>query len=201
VAFIILRWLAITLGWPRSARHSAVWAAIELKSRVGSIFDIQSICIETSEFNKRVLADGSKWRPKTRETADHSLPYNVARALIDGDISIDSYSLKMITDPIAISLMEKTSVVEDPELTKLFPKHLANRVTVIMNSGERLISEVISGPGSVETPMTTMDFERKFRKMATSHLTVRAQDEVLDFVSSLQNRSDYEPLFNAMVSG
>lgn len=190
---------SLTKTFPTNGElHTAVWAAIELRNKVGSILEIQSICIETSEFNKRVLADGSKWCPETRETADHSLPYNVARALIDGDISVDSYSLKKITDPLVVALMERTSVVEDSALTKLFPKHLANRVTILLESGEKLVSEVITGPGSVETPMTTVEFERKFRKMATPHLSAHAQGQVLDFVSTLEQRSDYESLFTAM---
>ncbi|WP_262460162.1 MmgE/PrpD family protein [Alloalcanivorax balearicus] len=191
---------SLTKTFPTNGElHTAVWAGIELRNRIGEVSDIQSIRIETSAFNKRVLADGAdKWRPRTRETADHSLPYNVARALIDGDISIESYSPENITDPVAIALMDKTTVVVDPELTALFPKHLANRVTVTLKSGESLVSEVISGPGSVETPMTQAQFEAKFRKMAVPHLSEGAQESVLDFVSKLDQQSGYDSLFAAM---
>lgn len=81
------------------------------------------------------------------ETADHSLPYNVARALLDGDITVDSYRPEKIADPAAIALMDKVSVVEDPALTALFPRHLANRVCVTLMSGEQVVSEMITGPG------------------------------------------------------
>ncbi|MCG6538553.1 MmgE/PrpD family protein [Pseudomonas sp. KSR10] len=192
---------SLTKTFPTNGElHTAVWAGIELNKRIDDIFDIQAICIETSDFNKRVLADASdKWRPQTRETADHSLPYNVARALIDADISVDSYSLEKITDPLVISLMDKTIVVEDPKLTKLFPKHLANRVTVTLKSGEVLVSEIITGPGSLETPMTGKCFEKKFRKMAAPYLGEGAQNDILDFVSTLEQQSDYDALFAAMM--
>ncbi|MFT0138089.1 MmgE/PrpD family protein [Alcanivoracaceae bacterium MT1] len=194
---------SLTKTFPTNGElHTAVWAGIELRDRIRAVSDIQSILIETSAFNKRVLADGAdKWRPRTRETADHSLPYNVARALIDGDISIDSYSPENIADPIAIALMDRTSVVVDPALTDLFPRHLANRITVTLRSGEKLVSEVINGPGSVETPMTETQFEAKFRKMAAPHLSGESQEKVLDFVSKLDQQSGYAPLFAAMTGG
>ncbi|TBU79326.1 MmgE/PrpD family protein [Pseudomonas daroniae] len=191
---------SLTKTFPTNGElHTAVWAGIELSQRIGDISAVDSIRIETSEFNKRVLADGvDKWRPRTRETADHSLPYNVARALIDADISVESYSLEKITDPLVTRLMERTTVTEDPVLTQLFPNHLANRVIVKLRSGEALVSEVITGPGSVETPMTEADFENKFRKMAAPHLGKGAQQGVLAFVSTLDQQSGYDALFAAM---
>lgn len=191
---------SLTKTFPTNGElHTAVWAGIELRARIASLTDIESIRIDTSEFNKRVLADGDKWRPRTRETADHSLPYNVARSLMDGDITLESYATECITDPVAVTLMDKTTVHVDPALTALFPKHLANRVTVTLKSGETLVSEKVSGPGSVETPMTPAQFEGKFRKMAAPHLSRPSQDIVLDFVSTLERQSGYQALFDAMV--
>lgn len=190
---------SLTKTFPTNGElHTAVWAAIALRDRVGDVDDIGSILIETSEFNRRVLADPDKWRPATRETADHSLPYNVARALLDGDIGLGSYTPEKIGDPRALRLMDVTTVDEDARLTALFPNRLAKRVTVKLRSGERLTEEVLSGPGSVEQPMSDADFERKFRRMAGPHLTVDAQDAVLNFVATLGERTDYAALFDAM---
>ncbi|MBD9415284.1 MmgE/PrpD family protein [Pseudomonas sp. PDM16] len=195
--FAILR--SLTKTFPTNGElHTAVWAGIDLRARVADLDAIETIHIETSEFNRRVLADPEKWRPRTRETADHSLPYNVARALMDGDITLDSYAPEQIADPRAIALMSRTTVSEDPSLTRLFPRHLANRVTVKLATGEMVTCERISGPGSLETPMEDVDFERKFRRMASPHLGRLAQDAVLDFVSRLESRADYRTLFVAM---
>lgn len=190
---------SLTKTFPTNGElHTAVWAGINLSRKIDDLDAIHAIRIDTSEFNKRVLADASKWRPQTRETADHSLPYNVARALIDADISVDSYSPLKIADPQVRALMDKTTVSEDPALTRLFPQHLANRVTLTLASGEELVSEVISGPGSVETPMGYADFERKFRKMAAPHLGDQAQEDVLAFVAQLECQTDFDALFSAM---
>jgi 2-methylcitrate dehydratase len=191
---------SLTKTFPTNGElHTAVWAALDIRKRIDNVSDIAAINIETSEFNRRVLADTpEKWLPKTRETADHSLPYNVARALLDGDITIASYSAEKIADPAAIALMDKVSVTEDPALTALFPRHLANRVSVTLVCGEQVVSEMITGPGSVETPMTDGDFERKFRRMAMPHIDASAQDLVLGFVAGLERQTQFNSLFAAM---
>ena len=193
---------SLTKTFPTNGElHTAVWAALDIRARIDDLDDIACIVIETSEFNRRVLADTpEKWLPKTRETADHSLPYNVARSLLDGDITLDSYSPAKMADPAVIALMGKITVVEDGALTALFPRHLANRVSVTLVSGEIVVSEVISGPGSVETPMTDSDFERKFRRMASPHLDESAQAKVLRYVAELQHQSEFTALFAAMVA-
>jgi 2-methylcitrate dehydratase len=191
---------SLTKTFPTNGElHTAVWAALDIRKRIDGVEDIAAISIETSEFNRRVLADTpEKWLPRTRETADHSLPYNVARALLDGDITVGSYAADKIADPAAIALMGKVSVVEDPALTRLFPQHLANRVRVTLVSGEQVVSEMITGPGSVETPMTDSDFERKFRRMAMPHIDASAQASVLGFVAGLEHQAEFESLFAAM---
>jgi 2-methylcitrate dehydratase len=94
--------------------------------------------------------------------------------------------------------MSRTTVSEDPALTKLFPRHLANRVTVTLSSGETFTSERMGGPGTLETPMTDDDFERKFRRMAAPHIGPSAQERVLGFVADLAHQTDYAALFDAM---
>lgn len=195
--FAILR--SLTKAFPTNGElHTAVWASLELRPRIPHVDDIERIEIATSEFNRRVLADPAKWRPATRETADHSLPYNVACALADGDITAATYAPERIADPQVAALVDRTTVEEDPRLTALFPGRLANRVTVALRSGERLTSEVLSGPGSREEPMADADFERKFRRTAGPHLTPAAQDRALEFVAALERQAAFGELFRAL---
>lgn len=191
---------SLTKTFPTNGElHTAVWAALALRQRISDLNEISEILVETSEFNCRVLADAGKWMPSTRETADHSLPYNVARALLDGDISVDSYSPANISDPRGHALMALTKVAEDPALTALFPGRLANRVTVTLKSGEQLTEEVLSGPGSLEQPMKDRDFEQKFLRMAKPLLAADAQARALDFVARLEQQDSYSELFAALV--
>jgi 2-methylcitrate dehydratase len=127
--------------------HTAIFAALKLRPWIPDINQIASVHVATTDIGLRILAsDAQKWRPTTRETADHSLPYTISRALIDGEVTLKTYSPETIADASAYRLMDKVAVTEDPALTALFPQHLGNRVTVTLKSGETKSEEVISGP-------------------------------------------------------
>ena len=66
--------------------------------------DIASIHIEMPFSGWLEIADPPKWDPRNRETADHSMPYEAARALIDGDIYVDSFTHEKIMDPVVRQL-------------------------------------------------------------------------------------------------
>ena len=59
--------------------------------------------------------------PDKRETADHSLPYCTAVALVDGAVSADQFSESRLTDPALLDLVARTTVIEDPALTTGYP--------------------------------------------------------------------------------
>ena len=137
-----------------------------------------------------------KWRPATRETADHSLPYNVARALIDGELTPTSFALDRLGEPGVVALMAKTAVFEDPALTAVFPQRLPNRVTVTLTSGAHFSAEVGSGrPGAMEIPESALDVDAEFRRTAREQISGEAQETVLAFVAALEQQRDFVPLF------
>ena len=68
--------------------------------RKGSLDRIAAIEIATTRRGfERTGSEPEKWSPQTRETADHSLPYIMARAMFDGDITNDSFAPQMYRDP------------------------------------------------------------------------------------------------------
>ena len=92
--------------------------------------------------------------PKTRETADHSLPYCTAVALVDGQITADQFTPERLADPALLDLVARTSVVEDPQLTAGYPAGTPNRVTVTLDDGRTLVSEIAFPPGHDKNPLT-----------------------------------------------
>ncbi|MBM9461982.1 MmgE/PrpD family protein [Aeromicrobium sp. YIM 150415] len=182
--------------------QTAVAAAIQLRPRVRSLEQIVAIEVDTTDIAHRITAsDEEKWNPTTRETADHSLPYNVARGLLDGELTLASFDDEHIGDPRARALMSCTTVREDPALTALFPEHLANRVTLTLDDGTTLTQEVISPESNAPLRALVTSVEAKFTQMADGRLTPEAQSQVLSFVAGLEERSDFAPLFSAMVPG
>ena len=79
--------------WPAEYHsQSAIHAALELRPQIADVSAIQSIVIESFDAAVDIIGkDPEKWRPKTRETADHSLPYCTAVALMEGDVTLASF--------------------------------------------------------------------------------------------------------------
>ena len=54
--------------------------------------------------------------PRTPEEGRFCIPYNVATAIVDGDVTLDSYSEENFSRPIIHELMKKTELVWSPEV-------------------------------------------------------------------------------------
>jgi 2-methylcitrate dehydratase len=144
--------------------QTAIVAGIEVAKDVGSLDRIEAIEIATARRGyQRTGSEPEKWSPKTRETADHSLPYITARAMFDGDITNESFAPHMFRDPRVLAFMQKITVSEDPVLTARVGAAVPNRVTAILVDGRRISHEVDYAPGFAERPMNRAEVERKFR--------------------------------------
>src|SRR5258708_18591658 len=91
---------SIKLGPAECHSQSAIAAAFELRPKIGDPSRIRSIEIATFRTAVEIIGqDPEKWRPRTRETADHSLPYCTAVALLDGAVAADQFSEQPPFDP------------------------------------------------------------------------------------------------------
>jgi len=147
--------------------QSAVAAAFHLRRQVGDVSRVRSIEIATFRTAVEIIGkDPEKWRPKTRETADHSLPYCTAVALVDGAVTADQFSHARLNDPSLLSLVARTTVVEDPALTAGYPAGIPNRVTLTLDDGSTLTAEVAFPPGHDKNPLTDAQLAAKFHGLA-----------------------------------
>lgn len=145
--------------------QSAVWAALELRKRV-SAADIAGIQVETYRQAVAMMgSDPSRWAPTTRDTADHSLPYVIATALLDGEVVSRSFTRDKLQSPAVADLMRKVSVSEDAQLSAQYPDCAACRLKVRTRAGESVVIELKHAKGHVNAPMDDADIERKFRGM------------------------------------
>jgi 2-methylcitrate dehydratase len=147
--------------------QSAIDAAFTLRPKIKDPAKIESIEIATFKVAVEIIGkDPEKWRPKTRETADHSLPYCTAVALVDGEITARQFSDERLADRALISLVSRTKVVEDPRLTAGYPAGIPNRVTVTLSDGTKLVEEVAFPPGHDKNPLTDEQLGHKFHGLA-----------------------------------
>jgi 2-methylcitrate dehydratase len=146
--------------------QSAIAAALELRPQIGDPRRIQSIEIATFRTAVEIIAkDPEKWRPRTRETADHSLPYCTAVALVDGQVSAAQFTPERLNDPFLIDLIARTTVIEDPALSARYPAAIPNRVTVTLTDGAELVRELSHPPGHAQNPLTDAQLAAKFHAL------------------------------------
>ncbi len=177
--------------------QTAVSAALEVRKRAGDPGEIESVQIASHEAGYSILGkDPEKWRPATKETADHSLPYIVGMALLEGKIDNSTYSQKKISDKATLEFLKKITVSEDKRLTSLYPKEgMGNRVTLRMKSGKKLTEEVLVPRGHPRNPMSDEEVEAKFRGLARGHLGRGASDRLLEKLWALERVRDVGELF------
>jgi 2-methylcitrate dehydratase len=180
--------------------QTAIVAGIDVAKQVGDLNRITALEIRTSKQGRFTAGlDREKWAPASSETADHSLPYVTVRAMLDGDIDLNSYRPDALHDPKALALMQRTTVVEDPELTKLFPKYYATIITATLDNGKTYTKRVDDVPGFATHPMSRADFEVKFRKNANPVIGPKQADAALATLWDLENLNDVSTIFTPFV--
>ena len=102
--------------------QSAVLAALDLRSRA-PVKDIEEIQVDAYRTAVDMMGnDPSRWAPTTRETADHSLPYTISIALLDGEVTNESFADSRLKDAAVADLMKKVKVSEDKNIRRSIRK-------------------------------------------------------------------------------
>ena len=152
----------------------AVDAALQLRAGIEPD-RVERVEVETSAFGLLANADSpAKWYPGSRETADHSLPYGVAVALLDGRVGKRQFGLERITAPDVRRLMGKISVRENDAFTAAYPKRVATRISIMLADGRSSACQVDYPRGHARNPMSRADVAAKLSDLAS-----RTCDDVL----------------------
>lgn len=182
--------------WPAEYHsQSAIHAALELREQIGDIHQIRSIDIDSFDAAVDIIGkDPEKWRPKTRETADHSLPYCTAVALMDGDVTLDSFSNERLRDETLLELVAKIHIHRNAELTARYPRGSPNRITVTLDDGKIFTAENEFPRGHDQNPMSDAEVIEKFRRLAEGLLDGSTQQQVIDLCMQLESLESAEDL-------
>ncbi|MGH2529716.1 MAG: MmgE/PrpD family protein [Actinomycetota bacterium] len=148
--------------------------AIELKT-----FDVAFNIIGGGE-------EGEKTTVRTKEEADHSLPYLLAVAVLDGGVMPEQYGPQRISRGDVQSLLRKVSVREDPELSKRFPAEMPARLSVRLRDGRELHTEKSGYEGFTTRPMSWETALAKFGQLSRG-VDHGLSKEIVDAVASLDD--------------
>ena len=175
--------------------HQPISAALQVCQEMGwAAEDISEILVETTVRGADILSDPSKYKPTTKETADHSLPYVIAAAVADGNVLPSSFSDEKLKDPRIWDLLGKIKVVADPEIDAMFPGVKRARVTITDLAGASHTAQVDHAKGSPQNPMSDDEIVSKFRANAAEILNPEQQDKVIDLTwkfDQIENLDQY----------
>jgi 2-methylcitrate dehydratase len=177
--------------------QSAVWAALGLRDNL-DLDAIEAVHVDTYDVAKGIMANApSRWAPETAESADHSLPYVVSLALVDGAIDATSFSDERLRDSRLTALMQRITVEEAEDMTALHPQAAPSRVTVRLKDGSELQNETRYPKGHHGAPLTSAEIDDKFRGQFRSYRDDGKANAMIELIGRLETVEDIDALFKA----
>ena len=181
--------------------QSAVEAILNLRSQIPDLDDIKEIRLQTFPAGYEVMGSGeANWQPETRESADHSLPFVMAVALMEGNVEIRHYDQMYYKRSDVRALMQKIKVRIGEEPVAAWPEVPLNIVDVEMKSGKVLSTKVAYHLGHFKRWMTDEEQERKFRPLAEPLLPKRQIDDLLACLRRLDEVEQVSELISLTVA-
>lgn len=173
-------------------------AALEVRERIpGEITpgNVAEINIATLQTAVNIMAgDAEKWRPANRETADHSMPYTAAVALLYGGVASRHFGDEFLFDENLLELVGKVNVSVSEEANRRVPEAMLCDLEVVTTSGQRYAAQVAYHKGHYRNPLTDAEVEDKFRSLAAERLPADRIDALLSHLWRLDEAPDLSEL-------
>jgi len=163
--------------------------------------DVAEIKVEVIARAADILGDPSKYRPTSKETADHSLPYSLAVGLVDGMVTPKQFKQLRIDDPTLVPIMDKVKVVANDEFEKLFPEFQPSRVTITLNDGASFATRVDVPKGDPRDPMTEEEIAVKFKALGEEVIGAETCEKIRACVMGIDTADSLDELFVLMTGG
>jgi 2-methylcitrate dehydratase len=181
--------------WPCVGTAQApIAAALEIHKRQPRAGEISTITVALSDFAYRQQAAYPE-EISTREHADHSIPYTVARALLDGDVSVTDFEEERFKDPRALALKRKLALRPEASLSN---ENLGANLEVKLQNGTVLTASVPIPPGNMLNPAGDAELTRKFIALSETVLGTERAHKAIDVVLAVDTMPDLENLLNAL---
>jgi 2-methylcitrate dehydratase len=162
--------------------------------------DVKEIKVEVIARAADILGDPHKYRPDSKETADHSLPYCMAVGLVDGMVTPLQFKEERVLDKSLIPIMDKVKVVANDEFEALFPKFQPSRVTITTNDGTEYSTRVDVPKGDPRDPMTEEEIAVKFTALGGDVIGKKQCEKLRHCIMSLENAAKVDELLALTVA-
>ena len=151
--------------------------------------DITDIEIEIEpEAIGLTAAEDEKWDPQNRNTADHSLPYCVARAFIDHKMGPHQFTDEKIADDVVRELMAVITASE----------HAGDTTVRVETDAETFVRAVEHPKGHRDRPFTDEDLRMKLQSALGPSSKAESVERIHEWVDVLETQPSIEPLFEIL---
>ena len=171
--------------------QSAIEGIIDLAEGEGiDPSEVASIRLDTFAGAKLIIGggEGSRYEVETKEQADHSLPYMLAAALVDREMTDAQYRPERIARRDVQDLLQRVEVTENPDLTGRFEAgEMPAVVDVTLEDGTTYRVEKSTFRGHPSNPMSWDELEEKFAVQAAERYDERRREEVVGTIRSIED--------------
>ena len=150
--------------------------------------DVESIYVRIFDVAYNIIGGGEEGEKKlvrTKEEADHSLPYILSAALIDGEVTPDQYLPQRINKSDVQSLLGKVKIRPSAEFSIMFPEAVPCEITVNLIDGRTFTKRVNDYEGFNTRPIGPRAAAAKFHSLSLSFLDEVKQERIVDDVTHL----------------
>jgi 2-methylcitrate dehydratase len=161
--------------------------------------DVESITIYSLARAADILADPSKYDPRSKETADHSLPYVIAAAVADRQVTPLQFTNAKIMDPTIRAQLDKVNVIADPEIEAVFPELQRVRVVIRTGDGRELETQLDYPKGDPRNPLTDDEIAGKFAALANGVARPADVERMRAAINRTEEYDDVRKLMSQLV--
>ncbi len=180
--------------------HSPITAVVKLVEKNNlKPQNIKEILIRTVARAVDILSDPAKYNPSSKETADHSLPYCIAAAVIDGKVTPIQFTEDKLNDRNIWQLVPKIKIVVNPEFEKLFPRLKTAEVTVTNNNNQKFSLRIDYPKGDYRDPMTDNELLEKFDSMVLEKVSKEKRNKMVDLIMNLEKVNQIQQFMEWMI--
>lgn len=155
---------------------------------------IARVHIRTTARGADILSDPSKYDPHSKETADHSLPYVIAAAIAERQVTPVQFTPEKINDPRIREQLKKVVVVADPEIEKVFPALQRVIVSIRTTDGSEFMTQLDYPKGDPRNPLSDQEVEEKFAALAEPVMSPKARRRAIDAIWNLEKQASVTEL-------
>jgi 2-methylcitrate dehydratase PrpD len=176
-----------------ASAHTTIDGMRELKSRGLTAANLERLTIRMSK--KGQLNIGWSYQPAEIITAQMNGYYAAAVTLIDGEAFIDQYTEDRLADQKILALMPRIEIIHDPDLDRGgAAKRHAVKIDAALKDGSVLSTYIEQRRGSADHPLSAVEIEQKFSRLAADFLSEAAIGELIEIVAQLELQRDMKRL-------